>query len=47
MTLRIKPLTQALGAEVTGVDIRTPLPKIDREAINRALASGFFGRALE
>lgn len=38
MTLTIKPLAQALAAEVTGVDIRAPLADSARGAIIEALA---------
>lgn len=38
MTLTIKPLAQSLAAEVTGVDIRTPLSEPASAAIIEALA---------
>jgi taurine dioxygenase len=36
MALSIKPLSRALGAEVTGVDLRQPLDPADIQAINDA-----------
>lgn len=38
MTLEIKPLAPTLAAEVTGVDIRAPLPEAASAAIIKALA---------
>ena len=36
-SLRIRPVTSAIGAEISGVDLREPLSDADRDAIEQAL----------